>query len=127
MNRRYSVGGVGYRSLGQAMPPVNVVPPVITTDTDLLYASSGLWIGSPSTYAYQWKRNGNPISGATHNSYLPLNADVNADINVTVTATNGAGSLSVDSAPLKVISLGSITADSNVWSADSDVITADSI
>jgi hypothetical protein len=46
------------------------------------------------TYAYQWKRGGVNISGATANTYTLVTADIGAMITATVTATNTAGSAS---------------------------------
>jgi hypothetical protein len=50
------------------------------------------------SYAYQWKRNGASISGATANTYTQVTADIGAMITATVTATNAAGSASATSA-----------------------------
>jgi hypothetical protein len=49
------------------------------------------------TYAYQWKRNGANISGATANTYTLVTADFGTKISATVTATNTAGSTSATS------------------------------
>jgi hypothetical protein len=59
-------------------------------------------------YAYQWKRNGTNIAGATGSSYPLVTADLDANITVTVTATNGAGNASATS-----IAVGPITAASS--------------
>jgi hypothetical protein len=50
------------------------------------------------SYAYQWKRNGAAISGATANTYTQVTADIGAMITATVTATNAAGSASATAA-----------------------------
>jgi hypothetical protein len=50
------------------------------------------------TYAYQWKRGGVNISGATANTYTLVTADLGAMITATVTATNAAGSASATAA-----------------------------
>lgn len=63
-----------------------------------LTASTGTWTGSPSGYAYQWKRDGADIAGATSSTYTLDPADENAMITVTVTATNAFGSTSATSA-----------------------------
>jgi hypothetical protein len=52
------------------------------------------------SYAYQWKRNGASISGATANAYTLVTADVGAMITATVTATNAAGSASATADPV---------------------------
>jgi hypothetical protein len=46
------------------------------------------------SYAYQWKRGGVNIAGATANTYTLVTADLGAMITATVTATNTAGSAS---------------------------------
>lgn len=53
----------------------------------LLTVSTGSWSASISNASYQWKRNGVSISGATSNSYVPTNADYQANLTVTVTAS----------------------------------------
>jgi hypothetical protein len=50
------------------------------------------------SYAYQWKRGGVNISGATANTYTLVTADIGAMITATVTATNTAGSASATAA-----------------------------
>jgi len=82
-------------------PPANTAPPEITgtpTVGQQLTASTGTWTGSPSGYAYQWKRDGADIAGATSSTYTLDPADENAMITVTVTATNDIGSTSATSA-----------------------------
>jgi arabinogalactan endo-1,4-beta-galactosidase len=52
-----------------------------------LTATAGTWVPTPSGIAYQWNRNGNPVSGATAPTYLLKAADAGASITVTVTAS----------------------------------------
>lgn len=82
-------------------PPVNVAIPTITGTTTIgstLTSSTGTWSGeAPITYAYQWKRAGSDISGATSSTYTLVSADLNQNITVTVTATNVNGSASATS------------------------------
>jgi hypothetical protein len=76
-------------------PPANTVAPSISgtpTEGQILTASTGTWTGSPSAYAYQWKRNGVAIAGSINSTRLLTAADVGASITVTVTASNGGGS-----------------------------------
>jgi len=87
--------------------PVNTVAPAITGTAEqgsTLTCSSGTWTGSP-TYAYQWKRDGAAISGATSSTYLLDNADVNTVTTCTVTGTNGSGGASATSAATATIAL----------------------
>jgi hypothetical protein len=70
--------------------PVNSVLPAITgtkTVGQTLTCSSGTWSKSPS-YAYQWLRDGSPISGATASTRLLAAPDEGALMSCTVSATN---------------------------------------
>lgn len=77
--------------------PTNTVLPSITGTTTLT-ASTGTWTNSPSSYAYQWKRDGVNIDGATDSTYILVTADLGTTITVSVTATNAAGSNTATSA-----------------------------
>jgi hypothetical protein len=82
-------------------PPVNIAAPVISggkTEGDTLTASTGTWLGSPTSYTYVWKRNGVAIGGATAATYVLVAPDIHASITVTVTATNANGSDTATSA-----------------------------
>jgi len=75
--------------------PVNTILPVITgtvRDAETLTCSQGTWTNSPSSYAYQWTRDGSNIGGATSSTYELTNDDVGALIACVVVATNAAGS-----------------------------------
>jgi hypothetical protein len=81
--------------------PANTVAPAVTgtaTVGQTLACSTGTWTGTPTiTYAYQWKRAGSAISGATSSTYALVAADASVAVKCTVTATNGTGSASADS------------------------------
>lgn len=81
--------------------PANTVLPVISGTAmvgQTISATTGTWTGSPTpTYAYQWKRAGASIGGATASTYLLVVLDTGALITVTVTATNSEGSASATS------------------------------
>jgi hypothetical protein len=86
--------------------PSNTVAPAITgtpTEGQVLTVSNGTWTASPTGYAYQWKRDGTNISGATASTYTLVTADVSHAITCTVTATNGAGSTAATSAATATI------------------------
>jgi subtilisin family serine protease len=78
--------------------PANTSLPTISGTAQVgqtLAASTGLWSGSPTSYAYQWQRCGSscsPISGATSSSYALQSGDVGYAVRIGVTATNSAGS-----------------------------------
>jgi hypothetical protein len=62
------------------------------------------------TYAYQWKRGGVNISGATANTYTLVTADLGAMITATVTATNTAGSASATATAVGPVTAAASTA-----------------
>jgi hypothetical protein len=95
-----------------ASRPANTAPPGITGTPIVggtLTASTGTWSGSPTSYAYQWRRcdltgaNCTSISGATSQSYTVGQGDAGYTIRVTVTAANGAGSTSATSSPTSLV------------------------
>jgi hypothetical protein len=81
--------------------PVNTARPTIS-GTPLvgrrLTCSPGTWDHNPTRLAYQWKRAGVAINGATSSSYSLVAADGARSITCTVTASNSAGSRSATSA-----------------------------
>ena len=95
-----------------ADPPSNTGLPVVTgftQDGQTLSASQGSWDGTaPLSLSYQWQRcdplgTCTDIMGATSQSYRLVSADVGATVRVTVTASNGAGSISAASDPTNSI------------------------
>jgi hypothetical protein len=84
-----------------AGPPVNVVLPTISgtaTQGQALTATTGTWVGRPTTFTYQWQRcdaggaSCVAIDGTTQASYTVAAADAGATLRVTVAATNASGS-----------------------------------
>jgi hypothetical protein len=66
----------------------NATPPVVGT---VCSVTNGNWTGSPTAYAYQWKRDGTTNLGATAN-YTLVAADVPSHrIGCVVSATNAQG------------------------------------
>jgi len=99
----YVVSGV----IGDVLP-VNTALPVITGATtigSLLSSTTGTWTGPPTGYAYQWKRGGVAIGGATASTYTLVNADNGTTITVTVTASNAIGSTAATSAGTAISNL----------------------
>ena len=75
--------------------PTNTVLPQITgtmTAGSTLTCSTGTWADSPDTFAFQWRRNGTPVAGATASTYLLGVPDQGTNIDCVVTATNAFGS-----------------------------------
>ena len=85
----------------------NSAPPVISgtpRDGEVLSASTGTFTGTPTiTYAYQWRAcdadglNCSDIPGATDSTYTLTSGEVGGTVRVVVSATNGWGTLPVDS------------------------------
>jgi hypothetical protein len=64
-------------------------PPIVGT---VCSVTNGSWIGAPTSYTYQWTRDGTVISGATAASYTLIAADVGGhQIRCVVSATNSQG------------------------------------
>jgi hypothetical protein len=82
--------------------PVNTAIPVIAgiarTASTLAASSTGSWIGTPTSYAYQWKRSltsggsFSDIAAATSPTYVANESDVGYFIKVAVIAANSVGS-----------------------------------
>jgi chitodextrinase len=95
-----------------AAPPANTTPPAVSGTTvsgSGLSASAGSWSGSPTSYAYQWRRcdsggsNCGDISGASGSSYTLGSADVGETLRVKVTAANAGGSTATSSSQTAVV------------------------
>lgn len=90
--------------------PVNTLAPAVTgtaTVGQVLTTTLGTWTGDPTiTYARQWKRDGVAISGATGATYTLVADDATKKVKCTVTATNGGGSVSVDSNETAAVAAG---------------------
>jgi hypothetical protein len=74
--------------------PADITPPAITgtpTPGQTLSCSPGSWSNGPTSYAYQWNRDGSAITGATADTYGAQSTDVGHQLTCTVIATNGAG------------------------------------
>jgi hypothetical protein len=88
-----------------ANKPVNSVLPAITGTTTVgqtLTCSSGTWTLSPS-FAYQWLRDGVPISGATASTRVLAAPDAGALMSCTVVATKNGVSAVATSAQTAAI------------------------
>ena len=81
--------------LAQEIPPVNTTAPAVTGTGavgNTLSCTQGNWTYVPTSYAYQWLRDGANIAGAISATYLLVAADSTHSIACSVTATNAAGS-----------------------------------
>jgi hypothetical protein len=73
-------------------PPVNVTAPFVTQAGNVLTCTMGTWNNVPTTYAYQWRRNGATNIGTNAASYTVVGADSGTTVTCVVTATNAIGS-----------------------------------
>jgi hypothetical protein len=104
--------GISAATSPVAEGPVNTSPPTVSgtaQEGQTLTGSSGTWTGTPPiTFAYQWQRWGpgpDPagpwqwadIAGATVQTYVPGAEDVDRQLRIVVTGTNGGGSASASS------------------------------
>jgi hypothetical protein len=93
----HGVGSATATGVGPVLPqaPSNVVAPVIsgtaTQGQTLTVTNTGTWTNSPTSFAYQWKRNGTAITGANSSTYLLDTLDVGDNVTCTVSATNAGG------------------------------------
>ena len=88
------------------IPPMNAVAPVIIGDPvvgSTLTANQGLWVPSGGiTYMYQWKADGEIIIGAMGQTFVVPEGYEGVEVTVVVTATNSAGTASVESAGVTI-------------------------
>ena len=93
---------------GGALPPSNTVAPSVTGTGavgQMLSCSQGSWSQSPTSYTYQWTRDGINIAGATTSTYFVVTADASHFIGCSVTAVNANGSASASSNTIAVAAI----------------------
>jgi hypothetical protein len=74
--------------------PENIVAPGAfgsVIEGSVVSVTSGSWLYSPTSYTYQWRRNGVDIFSQTDNNYTLTSADVGSLITCLVNATNSGG------------------------------------
>ncbi|TFV83808.1 cell wall-binding repeat-containing protein [Microbacterium sp. dk485] len=91
---RASVNGVQMWLTTKYLSTFTVVPgtPTISGNAasgQILTAATGTWTPQPSSFSYQWNRDGKVIAGATASTYRATNDDATARISVTVFAHYG--------------------------------------
>lgn len=85
------------RPVASVNPPVLSSAPVISGTVSigqLLSSTTGSWANTPTSYSYQWRRDGVSIGGATSSTYTLVAADVGPSITCDVVAMNVGGSSS---------------------------------
>jgi FG-GAP-like repeat/Abnormal spindle-like microcephaly-assoc'd, ASPM-SPD-2-Hydin len=86
---------VSLSGTGVSPAPVSQQAPAISGNAvrgDTLTCSNGTWTNNPTSFAHQWLRNGQPIPGATNQTYTVAEADVGQPLTCHVTASNAGGS-----------------------------------
>lgn len=100
--------------------PTNATAPVVTGTRvvgQTLSTTDGTWNGSPSSYTYQWKRDGAAILAATANTYVAVTADIGHVITCAVTALSSHGTSSpVNSNGITIVAE-IVGDDIQVWTA----------
>lgn len=79
---------------GTAAAPTVQTAPIVSgpnTQASLLSVTNGAWNNSPTTYTYQWLRDGVVIPSATNNTYTVSGSDVGSAVSCRVRATNTGG------------------------------------
>jgi hypothetical protein len=80
-------------SSGITVPICDDIPVVTGNGAvgEVLSCTMGNWTNEPTSYAYQWQRDGAPV-GTDSSDYTAVAADVGKSLACVVTATNGTGS-----------------------------------
>jgi type II secretory pathway pseudopilin PulG len=97
-------------TVGPGLPAASALPTIsgTTTQGSTLTGTQGTWSGT-NTYARQWLRcdasglSCDPISSETSATYVVTPADGGSTLRVRVTATNSAGSATVESDPTGIV------------------------
>ena len=103
---------IGAAGPGTATRPVATTAPTVSGDTTAgqqLTGDVGTWSGSPTSFAYQWRRcdptgaTCDAIAGAVSSTYTLTPADIGATVSLVVTATGTGGSQAATTAPSAVV------------------------
>jgi hypothetical protein len=90
----------------QGQEPGSTAGPAITGSAEVgqsIQCSQGTWSGDATlSFAYQWSRDGSPISGASGAAYTVATADIGHQLTCAVTATNPFGQASAGSGAVGV-------------------------
>jgi hypothetical protein len=86
--------------------PANTAAPTVTgmrAAGNTLTCSPGSWSGGPTSYTYQWTRDGTPLAGATSPAYTVQTLDQGTTLACLVTASNAGGSRQATSRGVPVL------------------------
>ena len=79
---------------GATAPPTNTGLPIVSGTPKAggkLTCSPGSWTGAPTSFAYQWSRDGTPIQGTTSSTYTVQKSDEGLTLTCAVIASNAKG------------------------------------
>jgi lysozyme len=102
-----AAGGSGGTARPAALAPPQLTGSAVAGGT--LTGTVGTWTGSPSSFAFQWRRCNAvgaacaAVSGATASTYVLTPGDIGATISLVVTATGSGGSQSATAATTAVV------------------------
>lgn len=99
------LGSGGEVVFTRVVPPRDITPPTATGQRKAgneLTCSTGSWTNDPTSYTYQWYRNGTLLAGFTGPTYALGTLDEGTTLTCTVTASNAAGQASAMSNAVKV-------------------------
>ena len=110
---------IGSGGTGVATQPVATTPPSVSGDMTAgqeLSASVGEWSGSPTSFAYQWRRcdptgaTCGAIPGAVSSTYVLSPGDIGSTVSLVVTATGPGGSQAATTTPSGVVASAAVPA-----------------
>jgi subtilase family serine protease len=90
-DQQHSTASISYKVV--AVPKNTAAPGVrgASKPGDQLVCATGTWSGAPTSFSYQWNRDGTPLAGATGSVYTIRQADEGMALSCTVTPANAGG------------------------------------
>lgn len=82
------------QTVGFDAPPHNTTAPTVTGRAEVgstLSLTAGSWTPPPASYGYAWTRDGTPIPGATHATYVVTGQDAGTTLHAQVTGYSDTG------------------------------------
>jgi hypothetical protein len=100
------LGSARVAAAASGTPPVLVSAPVISGAPhkgSTLTCSTGGWEGNPTTFAWQWSRDGVVVEGSIAPTHTVSGIDVDSALTCAVTATNEFGSTTASSSEIAIV------------------------